>query len=78
MDPIIKGGNVNGAGSENPLVACDIEQLRHVLADRLDVHPMQEWSAPLLLAVIGLLDAQGLRVALEAREAGKSRLRVVG
>jgi hypothetical protein len=35
----------------------DIEYLRGQLADRLDRHSMRNWSAPLLAAVIGVLDA---------------------
>lgn len=35
----------------------DIEALRHKLADRLDAHPVRTWSAPLLVAIIGALDA---------------------
>ena len=56
--------------------AFDIESLRHELADRLDILPVEEWSTPLLLAVIGLLDAYALSREL-ARKAGKPRLRVV-
>ena len=66
------------AGITSSLTACgDIEKLRHALADRIDAHPIEDWSAPLLLAMIGLLDAQGLSVALQTREATKGRLRVV-
>ena len=34
----------------------ETEALRHQLADRLDGHPVREWSAPLLAAIIGVLD----------------------
>lgn len=65
-----------GADDDLALIG-DIEQLRHTLADRLDAHPIKDWSAPLLLAIIGVLDASSLNMVLEARESRRSRLRMV-
>lgn len=42
----------------------DIEALRHHFADQLDIHPVNSWSAPLLVAVSGLLDAHTLAVEM--------------
>lgn len=53
-----------------------MESLRHELADRLDMFPVSEWSAPLLLAVIGLLDAYGLSRQM-ARDAAEPVLRLL-
>lgn len=36
--------------------AAELQRLQCELADRLDEHPMREWSAPLLRAVIATLD----------------------
>lgn len=55
----------------------DLEHLRHQLADRLDEHPVRDWSAPLLTAVIGLLDAHALAAEM-ALNTGETRLRLVG
>lgn len=42
----------------------DIEALRHHLADQLDIHPVRTWSAPLLIAVNGLLDAHAAAIEM--------------
>lgn len=57
----------------------DLEDLRNRLADRLDDHPVREWSAPLLVAIIGILDANALsrELALSASESPLSGLRLV-
>jgi hypothetical protein len=57
--------------------APDLEYLRHRLADRIDDHPVREWSAPLLIAVIGLLDAQALAIEM-ALDTSQPGLRLVG
>lgn len=36
--------------------ASELQYLQEELADRLDEHPMREWSAPLLRAVIATMD----------------------
>lgn len=38
------------------MTAAEAEQVRHELADLLDVHPPRDWSDPLLRAVAALLD----------------------
>lgn len=63
-------------GTSMRQTAHDIEYLRHRLADRLDEHPVREWSAPLLTAVIGLLDAHAISVEM-ALHSSKPRLRLV-
>lgn len=60
----------------NPLCTTDLEFLRNELADRFDIHPPEEWSAPLIAAMVGLFDAHTFHLTLQAREA-RAGLRVV-
>lgn len=50
----------------------DIEHLRNQLADRYDIHPIGNWSAPFLMALIGLFDAQLFALDLEALQARRT------
>ncbi|BAX94249.1 hypothetical protein MSG_04128 [Mycobacterium shigaense] len=54
----------------------DVEALRWRLLDRLDEHPMEEWSAPLLRAVIDVIDLSGEAVPAPLL-AGRPSLRVI-
>jgi hypothetical protein len=36
--------------------AAELRGLQHGMCDRLDIHPMQTWPAPLLRAVIANID----------------------
>lgn len=58
----------------------DIATLRRELADQLEAQPVREWSAPLLMAIIGILEANALQrqLSLRAREVRRrSRLHIV-
>ena len=37
-------------------ISPETERLRHELADRLDVHPVEDWSPGFIKAVTALLD----------------------
>ncbi len=56
----------------------DLEDLRHALADRMDLLPPEQWSAPMLMALIGVFDARLVAMGLEARQArNPADLRVI-
>lgn len=50
----------------------DIEYLRNELADRFDIHNVENWSAPFLMSLIGLFDAQLFALDLEAIQARRA------
>lgn len=41
-------------------LGTDIYTLRRELLKRLDAHPLEVWSEPLLMSFIGILDAHAL------------------
>lgn len=54
------------------ILATDTEYLRSQLADLMEAHPPSEWSAPFLMALIGLFDAHLFGQSLKARELRRS------
>lgn len=55
----------------------DVEALRWQLVGRLDAHPMEEWSAPLLRAVIDVIDLSREAVPVTQPTRGRPKLRIV-
>lgn len=55
----------------------NIEALRWQLLKRLDAHPMQEWSGPLLRAVVDVIDLSGEVVPVPPFPGARPKLRIV-
>jgi hypothetical protein len=64
--PVSSERNLSGdstkAKGENtlPQRVPDLDVARRQLLERLDRHPVKTWSIPLILCVIGILDAHGV------------------